>query len=353
MAETKSANKQYFWAKIILGVLLLVLATVGFFDRQAVGDLIFNAHWPRLIWAIVFAFVSLFFAADGFYIIGRELGLKINAGRLFLVGFVTIAINDLITSAGTAAFSLRVILLKKRDVSAKEILSASIFHSYFNLLVAVLFLPFSLFFLSLADDFPISDKIVFLIFSAVLLAVFVLASWIFFSPRARAVVINFFDGLTRRLSKKYQGVFFSQFKQTLEEGVLVIKNKSVVTTVSVATFFDWLFMLFSLWVCFWALGINLSFGLILSGFFVGIIVGFISVIPGGIGIQEGSMAGIYALLGVPFSQAIIAVLLFRLIYYVIPFIPALVLYSGLLKKIKSEHGEEPPNNIAADLTGLV
>lgn len=329
-------NKQYFWAKIVFAILLLILAAVLYFDRTEVSDLIFSAHWDRLIWAVVFTGISLFFATGGFYAIGREIKMKIEPGHLFLAGFVTIAINALITSASTAAFSLRIILLKNKDVSAKEIFSASILHSYFNLLAVILLLPFSLFFLLANNRFPVGDKALFIIFGAAMIAIFFFATWIFFDRKTRKAVIDFLVRFTRLFNRKYHGKLFHDFREVLDEDVMSIEKKTPFIIITAATIFDWLFTLFTLWVCFWALGINLSFGFILSGFFVGIVIGFVSIIPGGIGIQEGSMAGVYALLGVHFSQAIIAVLLFRVIYYVIPFIPAVILYGGLLKKVKHE-----------------
>jgi uncharacterized protein (TIRG00374 family) len=337
MEEIKIANKQYSWAKIVFGLLVVILAAVLYFDRNEVIELMFNAHWDRLSWAVIFTFTSLFFGTYGFYVICREVKMKVEPSRLFVAGAVTIAINALIASASTAAFSLRIILLRKKDVSAKEIFSASMLHSYFNLLIIILFLPFSSFFLLADYRFPLGDKITFIIFGAVMIFVFVLATWIFFSQKMRQAAINFFLRLTKLFNNKYHGTLFSDFRQVLDDNIFSIDKKSVFGIITLATFLDWLFTLFSLWVCFWALGINLPFGVLLVGFFVGIVIGFVSIIPGGIGIQEGSMAGVYALLGVHFSQAIIAVLLFRLIYYVIPFVPAVILYGGLLKKIKKEN----------------
>ena len=45
----------------------------------------------------------------------------------------------------------------------------------------------------------------------------------------------------------------------------------------------------------------------------------VSMIPGGLGIVEGSMAGIFYLFGVPLEQATLASVLFRVIYYLVPF----------------------------------
>jgi uncharacterized membrane protein YbhN (UPF0104 family) len=54
------------------------------------------------------------------------------------------------------------------------------------------------------------------------------------------------------------------------------------------------------------------------------------MVPGGFGVQETSMAGIYALLGVSFERALLAAILFRVIVDFIPFFISLVIYRRLL-----------------------
>jgi hypothetical protein len=56
------------------------------------------------------------------------------------------------------------------------------------------------------------------------------------------------------------------------------------------------------------------------------------MIPGGLGVQEGSMAGIFALLGVSFDRAVLASVLFRVIYFFVPYLISLTLYRGLLRQ---------------------
>ena len=55
------------------------------------------------------------------------------------------------------------------------------------------------------------------------------------------------------------------------------------------------------------------------------------MVPGGMGVQEGSMAGVYGLLGVPFEQAVLVSLVFRVVYSVIPFGVSLSLYYRALR----------------------
>jgi uncharacterized protein (TIRG00374 family) len=87
----------------------------------------------------------------------------------------------------------------------------------------------------------------------------------------------------------------------------------------------------ALGACFEALRTPVHPGVLLTGFAIGVSVGFLSMLPGGIGAQEGSMAGIYVLLGVGYERALLAAMLFRVIYYVVPFALSLILYARLLR----------------------
>ncbi len=71
--------------------------------------------------------------------------------------------------------------------------------------------------------------------------------------------------------------------------------------------------------------------MLLLGFTVGILAGNLSFIPGGLGVQEASMAGVYALLGVPFVKATFTSILFRVLYDFIPFAVSLGFYHPLLR----------------------
>jgi uncharacterized protein (TIRG00374 family) len=65
------------------------------------------------------------------------------------------------------------------------------------------------------------------------------------------------------------------------------------------------------------------------------------MLPGGMGVQDGSMAGVYALLGVPFGPALLAAVLFRVIYYLIPFAFGLAVYGRLLRTAAHSAGPGP------------
>jgi hypothetical protein len=79
-------------------------------------------------------------------------------------------------------------------------------------------------------------------------------------------------------------------------------------------------------------------GTLAVGFAIGQIVGVLSMVPGGIGTLEGSSALAYAALGVPLATAISALLVYRMTYYVVPFMLALPFYFGLKRRFPAAHG---------------
>ena len=95
---------------------------------------------------------------------------------------------------------------------------------------------------------------------------------------------------------------------------------------------DWAFSAAALWFCFRAFDVTLSVGQLISGFVIGTVAGVASMFPGGLGIQEASMTGIFALLGVSFEKAVVASILYRVVYSIVPYLVSLVFYRWILRQ---------------------
>ena len=78
--------------------------------------------------------------------------------------------------------------------------------------------------------------------------------------------------------------------------------------------FDILTLLF----LFIAAGHALGPGVLLAGYGLPLLLVKVSIIPGGIGLAEGSMAAVYELLGVPTATTVVVVLAYRLISFWLP-----------------------------------
>jgi uncharacterized protein (TIRG00374 family) len=130
------------------------------------------------------------------------------------------------------------------------------------------------------------------------------------------------------------------FDDTMTRGVAVLHTRPLLLFLMIAlVVFDWASSVAALWFCFDALGDPISLGVLLTGFSLSITAGAVSMVPGGLGIQDGSMAGLYALLGVPLQKAVLASILFRLVYYLVPYLVSLVFYGRLLRQVGRTNGQ--------------
>jgi uncharacterized protein (TIRG00374 family) len=116
---------------------------------------------------------------------------------------------------------------------------------------------------------------------------------------------------------------------------------------------DWFMTAMTLFFCFRAAGVHLSLGLLLVGFAVFFLTSTVNLVPAGLGVTEGSVAGAFKLLGVPFSQALVAALLFRVVFFLIPLAAATVMYLDTMRtlwKSQVEHKKASPKDLPADLS---
>jgi uncharacterized protein (TIRG00374 family) len=105
---------------------------------------------------------------------------------------------------------------------------------------------------------------------------------------------------------------------------------------------DWILTILILHTAFLTLRHPVHFGYVVVGFAVGIVLTFVTVIPGGLGVMEGSTAAMFASFGVPFETAVLAVLLFRVVYSLLPLLISLFFLHGMLLAGTSMGRASPP-----------
>jgi uncharacterized protein (TIRG00374 family) len=100
------------------------------------------------------------------------------------------------------------------------------------------------------------------------------------------------------------------------------------------TFFivlDWVFTLLVLYTAFVAIGTPIAMSHVIAGFAIGMFFSIASLVPGGLGILEGSMAAVFVGLGVQYEQAVVAILIFRAAYYGLPVLASLAFAPRMLR----------------------
>lgn len=90
----------------------------------------------------------------------------------------------------------------------------------------------------------------------------------------------------------------------------------------------WAFDIATLWACFKAFGDSPTMGVLIMGYFVGMIANIIPT-PGGVGAVEGGMIGTYLAFGEPAGTATAAVLAYRVFAFLMPTIPGVIAFIRL------------------------
>jgi uncharacterized protein (TIRG00374 family) len=105
-----------------------------------------------------------------------------------------------------------------------------------------------------------------------------------------------------------------------------------------------------LWACFEAFGISVPFGVMVQGYFLGMVANLAPSPAGGVGTVDAGMIGAFALFGVPVEDAIPAVLMFRVIGFWLPIPVGIYAYIQLRRTVHRWSEETPRATIKSEVT---
>jgi uncharacterized protein (TIRG00374 family) len=103
----------------------------------------------------------------------------------------------------------------------------------------------------------------------------------------------------------------------------------------------WIGMVGILWACFHAYGGGVPFGVVVMGFFLGMVANLAPSPAAGVGTLDAGLIGAFLLFDIPIDTVLPAVLTFRLVGFWLPIIPGLVAYFALRRQVNSwQTGEQ-------------
>jgi uncharacterized protein (TIRG00374 family) len=335
--EQKPRSSQTYSRLTIISVFLLVAvgAVIVLLDRKQVVHLLDTSNWSYLVGALILTSVSYVAGSASFVVIMRVFGNRIKTSHLLNIGMASMVLQNLIGQP--AGLSLRILLLGRQRVRNHETVAASLLLSYFKNLLYFSLIPISLIYIVFSHPLPAFGVTTVLLIIIILIALLLVATGIAFNARLRVFVLHGIARIWQVVSRRNIQNTLEQFSEAVTLGVEDLKKRRknrIPLAISIAV--DVATSIAVLWFCFAALGIPVSLGVLLTGFNFGITLTVISFIPGDMGVQEATMAGVFALFGVPFSQGVIAAVLFRVVYYFVPFVISLAFYWSLLREKVAE-----------------
>lgn len=324
----------------LLPSLLAVITVAGGLavakNARGIGELLGHTDWARVVPALLLTALSYTCISAGLVSLGRVVGVSAPRWPMMRIAFVSVAVNQLISFGGVAGYSLRAVLSRRYGVTTGDALAMSLVHSYLNNLAMFVLLAAGI--IQLIRD-PATDEAWRRTLQAggVLVVVFFLvSSAAMFHAQLRAVLVRGTAGLARRLLPDRWASPISSALRDLDFALgrmaTGLRNDPMASFWPCAFLvMDWIAALGVLWYCLDAVGEAVPLGVLVGGFSVGVVAGFASLVPGGLGVQDGSLAAVLALQGVPLQDAVLGVLLFRIVYYVVPFLATLPVYASFLR----------------------
>ncbi len=115
-----------------------------------------------------------------------------------------------------------------------------------------------------------------------------------------------------------------------------------------------------LWASFHAFDVEVPLGVVVQGFFLGMVANLIPFVPGGVGAVDAGLIGTFVLFGFPGSEVFAAVLVYRLIAFWLPIPPGIVAFFQLRRTVarwdeerdkgavRSEIADSPPGATAPE-----
>jgi uncharacterized protein (TIRG00374 family) len=331
MKLDKSRQQRIVALTVVVFVLLAILLVA--LDWNEARQIVIKANWGLTLVALLFTALSYLCLSSSFVMVNRVFGIGMAWRELLKVGFVSTALANVTGLGGAAAYSLRLVVMQRQGTPSGNILAASIFHTYLYVVTLLGLLPVGLIYL-IANHQLGEGVATGLRFATVMLvlAIIVATAIVFVSP-IRSVVLRILNRLWHFFKHRNSISFLNDFDAALALGAARIRSRPLALALPLGLMLaNLIFTLASLWFCFDAIGNQLNLGVLVIGFVVGISAGTLSMVPGGLGVQEASMAGMYALFDVPFAQAVLASVLFRIVYDFIPFFMSLAVYRSLLRR---------------------
>lgn len=269
------------------------------------------------------------------YEVLRIMGRRINKGAAIGIALVSTTVNYAVSSFGVSGFALRAHLLSRRRVPFGTCVTASIVITvllYFVLAIIIFQGSVLMFFKTSATTMQILQNFVLIVAMCGLCVV--ITAFLFNNEWRSKWVRKSFRLINKILFHVFRALIpkarFDAFQDQLDEGIdLIHRKKNKLTGTIIYVCADWLFTILVLYFAFRAVGVHISAVVLVAGFAVGMVTTLIPLLPGGLGAMELAMTAVFSQMGIDWDSALMATLIYRVLYYILPGIVSIFIYWGL------------------------
>jgi hypothetical protein len=339
--EHQSRSPNSLGTVIIIAISLIGTVVIAS-DWNEMREVLTQSDWRYLPGVLFFTFFSYTCYSFAYAFVSQMLDIQMGKRELAEACFISSVVNHVLTSGGVVGYSLRYLLMKMYGVSLRDTMTSSILHYYLTSLDMLAFLPLTYIYLLAHAQVPRGIATALGLMTVLFGLVLVIFTMLVLFPSRRSLITSLLSRLGRTFLRRDYLPWLAQTDEALTRGTrAMLQHPMLLVWTMLLTLVDFTCSIVALGFCFDALGPPVRAGVLLTGYVIGIMAGLLSMIPGGFGVQEGSMTGVFMLLGMRFEQAVLAVILFRILYYLLPYCLIPLFYNRLLSNAKQKSLVEP------------
>jgi hypothetical protein len=330
-------------ARWIRGAFVVALAAFAamfaFVNAAELWRTLTNAD-PWWIAAAVLCGVAAYGAMSlSYHGIATAAGVTMPFVEMLKITLVANTVNYLVSTGGLSGFATRMYFFTRRGISAGTAVLISFVQTFLTTITLLFFLLGGFLYLFQTHRLAGPASVVTTVLLAFLIAGAVLTALLLFHPQLRRRTLSWLAKTTHWIMSRLlpqrtpPRAHIWRYQRKLNRGIefLLSRKRQMIGPICYI-FLDWVFTLLILHAAFLAVHQHVRLSVVVVGFAVGIAFSFISLIPAGLGVMEGSMAAIFAGFGVPFERAVVAALVFRFVYYVLPILISLFFFRATFRQ---------------------
>jgi uncharacterized protein (TIRG00374 family) len=290
------------------------------------------------------AYVALFKGVVG------EKVIHLTVGESYQITMAGLAATRLFSAGGAGGILLTYWALRKAGMERRRAVCR---------MLAFLIIQYSIYLLALIvfgillregvlpGEAPFGMTIVPAIVAGVLLTIMLLMAFVPEDLERRIVKITS-EGRVGRFARRAASAP-ATFAQATRTAIAFVRQGTQGVLAYAGAIGYWAAQIGILWASFQAFDVHVPFGVVVQGFFVGMIANLFPLAPGGVGAVDAGMIGAFVLFGLPEEEVFVAVLAYRVIGFWLPIPPGIFAFFQLRKTVArwEAEGREAPEQVEA------
>ena len=344
---------------VLLGLFFVVtvIAFLYFVLPQIAG---LDDTWNRLrsgdVWWLVGAFIFTVCSFGGYVALFQGVyvraGSRIDLRASYQITMASLAATRLFAAGGAGGIALTAWALRRSGMSRRRVADSTVAFivlTYVVYMAALILCGFGLRWDVLSGPEPWAMTVLPALLGVAAIVVFLLMALVptDFERRFRDWASDQGRPRLARVAQRLATVPAAT-SAGVREAISHLRSKDPALLGSLAF---WGFNIAVLWACFHAFGDPPPWGVLIMGYFVGMLANLLPL-PGGVGGVDGGMIGAFAAFGVDGGLALVAVLTYRGFAFWLPTIPGAIAYFQLRKTV-SKWAEQPARTDVATSAGVL